>query len=558
MTAVIPVDPKARRAAAGIVLEVNDLHVGTSRKELVHGVSFALEAGKSVGIVGESGSGKTMTAMAVAGLLPAGVRATGGSICVDGREAIDRNGRLRRQLLRDDFGVVFQNPTVSLNPRLTIGDQLHEALADDVRRDRRASARRAVELLDHVGIARPQERLRAYPHELSGGLNQRAVIAIAIARSPRILIADEATTALDVSVQRQVLDLIDRLRRELQLGVIIVSHDIGVIADRADDVLVMQNGETVEQGPTTRVLHQPAEAYTQSLLAAVPRIDGPLPRRSATVAPPVIEASKIVREFHVPGHRSRKNVAVDGVDLTLREGEALGIVGESGSGKTTLARILVGLDRGYTGDLTAFGQPVRAAHSMARVRRQLRDIQYVFQDPYSSLDPRQTVAEIIAEPIELSGTREQKARKKALVSELMEDVRLPQEFATRKPHQLSGGQRQRTVIARALALDPKVLVADEPVSALDLSVQKRILDLLDALREERNLSYVVISHDLGVIRRLCTDVVVMRDGVVVERGTTESIFSDPHDPYTRLLLEAIPGATWLDASPTSTLKVSNS
>ncbi|MDA0171460.1 ABC transporter ATP-binding protein [Solirubrobacter taibaiensis] len=487
-------------------LTVEGLRVATKTgTPLVHGIDFSLAAGRSLGVVGESGSGKTLTAMAVAGLLPAGVETTAGDIHVAGFETAGR-----RERLRDAFGVVFQNPTVSLNPRLTIRRQLREALPREQRTDARA-----VELLQRVGVPRAAERLNAFPHELSGGLNQRIVIAIAIARSPKILIADEATTALDVSVQKQVLDLIDDLRRDLNLGVLLVSHDIGVIADRSDEVLVLNEGRVVEAGRTEEVLRAPSHPYTQALLDAVPRLDATAPVRE--VGAPLIAVRGVTRDFGPLR-------AVDAVDLTLHAGQSLGIVGESGSGKTTLARIIVGLDRHHTGQLEVSGERP----------------QYVFQDPYSALDPRQTVFQIIAEPIELSGTDAQNAVKREKVAELLDAVRLPQSFATRKPRQLSGGQRQRVVIARALALDPTVLVADEPVSALDLSVQAAILDLLATLRAERDLSYLVISHDLAVIKQLCTDVAVMRDGAIVEHGPADLVFADPQHAYTRQLLDAIP------------------
>jgi peptide/nickel transport system ATP-binding protein len=552
VTTELPVGTAIGRASKTPVLEVSGLRAGLANgRELLHGIDFGLAPGESLGIVGESGSGKTLTAMAVVGLLPHGVTATSGSIRVDGREVFGSDAATRRALLRDCFGVVFQNPTVSLNPRLTIQQQLREALPRQIRRSRARSYVRSLELLDHVGIGRAAERLRAFPYELSGGMNQRVVIAMAIARSPRVLIADEATTALDVSVQKQVLDLIDRLRQELNLGLIIVSHDIGVIADRTDDVLVLKDGSVVERGAVAQVLGAPQHEYTRALLDAIPRLDGEVPDDGGSRPAVVLEGRGLTREFPVAGNLRQKVRALDAVDVSLRQGQALAVVGESGSGKTTLARILVGLDRADAGQLTAFGRPV-AGRTSARRRQQLAEVQYIFQDPYAALDPRQTVSQIVTEPIELSGSAEQRARKREMMLELLDDVRLPRSFADRKPRQLSGGQRQRVVIARALALRPKVLIADEPVSSLDLSVQARILDLLATLRAERDLSYLVISHDLAVIRQLCTDVVVMRDGKVVERGTTEEIFTSPRDAYTRQLLDAIPGGDWFRASPGST------
>ena len=523
------------------LLDVRGLTVATTRgAELVQDITFSVTAGSSLGIVGESGSGKTMTAMAVAGLLPPTVAVTAGSIRVAGRDVTSRTDTERRELLHDTFGVVFQNPTVALNPRLTIGTQLREALSPEFGRNRSLARARSLELLDHVGVPRAAERLTAYPHELSGGLNQRIVIAMAVARRPKILIADEATTALDVSVQKQVLDLIDRLRAELDLAVLLVSHDMGVIADRTDDVLVLQDGKRVEQGPVVQVIAEPKHAYTRTLLDAVPRLDAAAPPQPPDDRPVLVEARDLVRTFPAHGQGHGVIRAVDHVDLTLRSGQALGVVGESGSGKTTLARILVGLDRPDQGRLNALGTPIRGA-TIARRRRQLRDVQYIFQDPWSALDPRQTVREIVAEPIRIAGTPDQRRHADRLVADLLEDVRLPVSYAERKPHQLSGGQRQRVVIARALALGPRVVVADEPVSALDLSVQATVLDLLTRLREEHDLSYIVISHDLAVVKQLCTDVIVMRDGRVVESGRTDDLFTAPTDPYTRLLLDAISG-----------------
>ncbi|GAA1395602.1 ABC transporter ATP-binding protein [Pseudonocardia kongjuensis] len=530
------------------LVSVRGLRIATTGgTPLVHGVDLDLVAGATVGIVGESGSGKTLTAMAVAGLLPRGVTVTGGRIAVDGRDVTVRSPAERRALLRDTFGVVFQNPAVSLNPRLTIGRQLREALPDADRRSRARAWRRSLELLEHVGVPRAAQRLRAYPHELSGGLNQRVVIATAIARDPRVLVADEATTALDVSVQQQVLDLLDRLRDELRLGVLLVSHDIGVIADRAGQVVVMQDGAVVERGGTGDVLDRPQDGYTRRLLAAVPRLDVPSPAGPPADAPVLLAGRGLVRDFPVAGRRGTRLRAVDHVDITLRAGQALGVVGESGSGKTTLARILVGIDPGHGGTLTAFGGPV-TGRVPAR-RRQLRRVQYVFQDPYAALDPRQTVAESIAEPIELAGTRDQRDRVPGRVAELLDDVQLARDLGGRRPHELSGGQRQRVVIARALALEPDVLIADEPVSALDLSVQAGILDLLARLRAERDLTYLVISHDLAVVRGLCTDVLVLHDGVEIEQGPTDDVFTAPAAGYTRRLLDAVPGRSRQGSPP---------
>jgi peptide/nickel transport system ATP-binding protein len=523
------------------LLEVTDLRTRIGSATVVDGVTLSVAAGEVLGLVGESGSGKTLTALSIAGLLPRAAEVTGGRVALGGRDLLTLSARHRRAVLADEVGVVFQNPTVALNPRMTVGAQLREALPAPVRRDRAGAYRRVLELLDHVGVDRAAERLSSFPHELSGGLNQRVVIAIAIARSPRLLIADEPTTALDVSIQAQVLDLIDRLVAELGLGVLLVTHDIGVVADRADRVAVMHSGRVVETGPTRGVLDAPEHPRTRRLLAQVPALDDPAPPplRMPGADTPLVALDGVSRVFPSVGGQPPLR-AVDGVDLVVRPGQALGLVGESGSGKTTLARLVVGLDHATSGTVEHSGRDATTLRG-ADFRRWRRDVQYVFQDPYGSLDPRQTVGRIIAEPIELSGTAEERATVGDRVARLLAEVDLPAEFASRRPHQLSGGQRQRVAIARALALDPRLVVADEPVSALDLSVQATILALLHRLRETRGLTYIVISHDLAVVKGLCTDVAVMRDGRIVEHGPTDRVFSDPQHPYTAALLAAIPG-----------------
>ncbi|MFI5914501.1 dipeptide ABC transporter ATP-binding protein [Dactylosporangium sp. NPDC051541] len=505
------------------VLDVRDLSIGLESNPavLVDRVSLRLAAGRTVGLVGESGSGKTLTAMAVAGLLPPAVRITGGTVTVAGRDVRGLTERSAREHVAAHVGVVFQHPTPSLNPRLRIVKQLVEALPPGTPRAERRE--RAGELLRTVGIQEVPKTLKAFPHELSGGLNQRVVIAMALARSPKLLIADEPTTALDVSVQAQVLDLIDELRAKLGLAVLLVSHDIGVIADRTDDVYVMSDGAIVESGPTAEVLALPQHDYTRQLLDAQP---GRLPPVRATAppeGPPRLEVRNVRRAFG-------RHTALDGVDLTLHRGQALGLVGESGSGKTTLARIIVGLERADSGTVTPLGG-----------RQWRREVQYIFQDPYSSLDPRLTVAQTLREPLELNHVGVARADIPGRIDALLDEVELPRGFRDRLPSELSGGQRQRVGIARALASEPSLIVADEPVSALDLSVQARILRLLARLRAEHGLTYLFISHDLAVVRYLCDDVVVLRAGRVVEHGPTDEVLERPAHPYTRSLLDAIPG-----------------
>jgi peptide/nickel transport system ATP-binding protein len=545
---IAPAPAAAPTEAPPPVLRVRGLRVGTADPDrtIVHGIDLDLRPGQAVGLVGESGSGKTLTAMAIARLLPRGLRQQGGEISLSGTDLGTLPARTADQRVSTEVGVVFQNPTPALNPRLRIATQLAEALPAGVRRrDRRE---RSAELLRLVHIPDVDKTLGAFPHELSGGLNQRVVIAMALARSPKLLIADEPTTALDVSVQAQVLDLIDELRERLQLGVLLVSHDIGVIADRTDRIHVMNGGRVVETGTTGDVLGTPAHEYTRQLLAAVP---ANLPRPEPTTGPgpdkPLLQVTGVRRAFTVRGPAGRtRHTALAGVELTVQAGQSIGVVGESGSGKTTLARIVVGLDTPDAGTVTFRGaDPHRLSAADRRAWR--RDVQYIFQDPYGSLDPRLTVNDILAEPLELQGISNGRPDLAKRIEALLDEVELPRDYRDRRPGELSGGQRQRVGIARALATQPSLVVADEPVSALDLSVQARILRLLARLRRERNLTLLFISHDLGVVEYLCDDVVVMQRGEIVETGRTSQVLTAPRHDYTRALLAAVPGRRLIPA-----------
>ena len=549
MTALLPDDATAgathvdTATPEGPVVRASGIHVfrrDGAHTDLVRGIDLEVWPGHTLGIVGESGSGKTITASAIADLLPGALDFGLDTFELAGRSVPDLSARERRAWIRRHIGVVFQNPVAALNPRLTIGAQVHEALPRELR-GRRERWARVVELLDQVGIPAAAERLHAYPHELSGGLNQRVVIAIAIARNPVLLIADEPTTALDVSVQARVLDLIDGLKRDLGIGVLLVSHDIGVIAERADAILVMRSGRAVEQGPAAHLLDHPVQAYTRDLIAAAPDLRAPALRADRDDSEIVLEARELRRDFPLPRGLGRRRYrrALDGVSLTIRDGDSIGLVGESGSGKTTFARALVGLDTGATGQVRYGGSPVHEL-SGGRRREWRRNVQYIFQDPYGAIDPRLTVRAAIAEPIEISGTPAERAQIDERVTALMREVELDPALADRRPGTLSGGQRQRVVIARALALDPRVLVADEPVSALDLTVQAAVIDLLRRLQRSRSLSLVLISHDLAVVKSLCARIVVLRNGVVVEQGDAEEVFDAPAHEYTRELLAAIP------------------
>jgi peptide/nickel transport system ATP-binding protein len=539
---------------ADTILDLRDLRVQIAGPAgLVHavrGVSLQIAKGEIVGLVGESGSGKSMTALSIAGLTPPAARVSFAHLSVAGQTLANATQAGWRTLRRDALGYVFQNPMRALNPRLTVGSLIREALPV-AERGVRASYIRALELMDAVGIDRARDRLSQYPHELSGGLAQRVVIALALSRHPRLLIADEPTTALDVTVQAQILDLVDRLRREHGLGVLLVSHDLEVIADRADRVAVMQAGQIVETGLCAGVIDRPMHRYTQALLAATParliaeRADNssPVPAPPISLAQPLAEAVGVSRSFAVGGLRlpwqaARQRNAVRNVTLAVRPGESLGIVGESGSGKTTLARMLVGLDTPDTGEIRFDGQEVRGLDPAGRARWR-RDVQFVFQDNAAALDPRHAVGQSILEPL-MAGGRPREELQQRLAS-VLDEVGLSADLATRRPHQLSGGQRQRVGIARALISDPRLIIADEPVSALDVSVQAVILKLINRLRLQRGVGYVVISHDIGVIRYICDRIIVMRQGEMVEEGETQAVLDTPRSAYTRTLLAAMPG-----------------
>jgi len=565
----------------------------------VRDVSFSIGEGEVLGLVGESGCGKSMTAMSLANLLPPRARISTRHFHIGERNlsgGVDE--AVWREVRRHDIGFVFQNPMTALNPRLTIGRQVVEALG--VGAERAEAAR----LLDMVGIPHAAERMHQYSHELSGGLAQRVVIALALARQPKLLVADEPTTALDVSVQAQILDLISDLRAKLGLSMLIVSHDLHVIEQRTDRIAVMYAGRIVETGPTRQVLAAPTHPYTRGLLAATPRrtvaervrllsLDGRPPllyepppgcafkarcfaatetcsvtdpdlvdcdgrkvachnaeaaagyvRPSEPFQPvrlpasgstlPIVSAEQVSKRFSDYGQS-----ALDAVDLKVMPGESVGIIGESGSGKTTLARILMGLVRPSAGDVRFGGK------SLAMLRRQeitewRRQVQFVFQDSTSALDPRMSIGASIMQSAAL--VERDRAKAARMVARVLDEVGLSSSLAERRPHELSGGQRQRVGFARALVVDPRLIIADEPVSALDVSVQAVVLNLINQLREERGLALLMISHDLGVVSYVCERIVVMRHGQIVEAGPTDLVLENPSAPYTRMLVDSIPGA----------------
>ncbi|WP_017589653.1 dipeptide ABC transporter ATP-binding protein [Nocardiopsis ganjiahuensis] len=567
---------QARSAGASrddALVTVTGLRVDAGPDRLVHPLDLTIRAGERVGLIGESGSGKTLTALSLIGLLPDELR-HGGTVALrdSSDDLLNAPERELCGLRGRRISMVFQEPMTALNPLMQVGKQVSEVLTQHrTLPNRREVRERVLGLLESVRLPDPERLLRAYPHQLSGGQRQRIMLAMAFANDPDLLICDEPTTALDVTVQRQVLDLLDEAVRSRGTSLLFVSHDLAVVARTCDRVLVMQHGRVVESGSVTDVLTAPRHDYTKQLLAASrlePTAGGA--RRGAGSPPetgsgagagaptgsegpagterpagaaelseaaePLIRVSGLHRT-----HRSRRRTvhALKNVDLQVRAGDRIGIVGESGSGKTTLLKILAGLDRPTSGSVSVCGVDVARAskRSMRRLREQL---QTVFQDPMGSLDPRMTVREIVEEPlIGHSGARSGRERRE-LTARSLESVGIPASAAERYPHQFSGGQRQRISIARALVTDPDVLVADEPVSALDVSVQAQVLALLNRLVDERGLTLLMVSHDLAVVRHLCDRIVVMRHGEVVEAGPAERVYGAPEDDYTRALLEATP------------------
>ncbi|MBD8207049.1 ABC transporter ATP-binding protein [Microbacterium sp. CFBP 8790] len=531
------------------VLEVRDLRVAIGETAIVRGLDFSVERGQTLGIVGESGSGKSLTVLAATGLIDApGRRVSGSSVLrtnpdAAGLELVGASEAALRSVHGGSVGFVFQDPSTSLNPFLTVGRQIAESLEVHRGLSRRAAHTRAVELLEAVGIPDPQERVEAYPHQFSGGQKQRVVIAIALACDPALLVADEPTTALDVTTQAQILDLVRELQRDRGTAVVWISHDLGVIGQVADDVLVLRGGEAVEQRALAEVYADPHHAYTKELLAARPRVvagAGPAP---ATAAAPLLRVAGLDVRFAVQTPAGRRTVhAVDDVSFTVRRGTTLALVGESGSGKSTIANALTGLIAPHAGTATlADAQGPEVRDVLRARRRERRRVAMVFQDPFASIDPRRTVADAIAEPLRvhrLGGATD--TARSARVEELLTLVDLDPAFARRYPHELSGGQRQRVSIARALALEPELMILDEATASLDVSVQARVLQLLRRLQREQGLTYLFIAHDLAIVQQMSHDVVVLRDGRVVEAAPAAELFAHPREDYTRALLAAVP------------------
>ncbi len=524
------------------LLRIEDLSVAFgphgARRRVTEGVSLSVGAGEKVALVGESGSGKSVTALSVLRLHDPQMTGYSGRIQLEGRDLLQLTERELRRVRGRDVAMVFQEPMTSLNPVYPISEQLIEPLIGHIGLDRVAARARAIELLGRVGLPDPEQRIDAFPHMLSGGQRQRVMIAMALACSPKLLIADEPTTALDVTIQKQILDLLDELQREFNMAVLFITHDLNVVRRFADRVCVMQQGRLVEQAPVGKLFAAPEHPYTRHLLASEPEpLTGDSPPASAK---PVMVGEGIRCYFPIRAGFFRRTVgevkAVDDVSITVRPGETVGIVGESGSGKSTLGMCLLRLQR-CEGAIRFNGSDLVTARGQ-ELRDLRRHVQVVFQDPYSSLSPRMTVEQIVGEGLRVHFPHLSREARCTRVREVLEEVGLEAGMMSRYPHEFSGGQRQRIAIARAVVLEPKLILLDEPTSALDVSVQKQVLGLLRGLQLRHGMSYLFISHDLKVIRSVCHRVLVMRQGQVVESGDTEQVFTRPQHDYTRLLLQA--------------------
>lgn len=510
------------------MLEVRDLniefHDHSMPETVVYDFDLNMAEGDIVGIVGESGSGKTMSALAICGLLRRRDMKKRGEILFQGKELLTCSRHEMRELQGDDISIIFQEPMTSLNPVQKIGWQVEEALRIHTDMSKEARYERAIWALTEAELPNPEKVYDQYPHELSGGMRQRVMIAAAIVCRPRILIADEPTTALDVTIQAQIIKLLQKLNREYKTAILFISHDLSLVRKLCQRVVVMQNGYVVEQGLTEDIFLNPQKEYTKHLIASIPDCDEVKEEKDFSGEDVVLAVEDIHVSYHsmkgVFGKRQEQKV-LKGVDFTLHKGEVLGLVGESGCGKSTLAKVIVGLNKDYTGQV-----------SCAK-----GSVQMVFQDPYSSLNPMKTIGWILEEPLKIKGGYSKKERRQKVL-QMLERVGLEAEIADRFPNQLSGGQRQRVGIGLALMSEPKVLVADEPVSALDVTIQAQILELLQRLKEEMGLAILFISHDLRVVYQLCDNVIIMDDGEIVERGTPGKLYTEYKHPYTGQLLEA--------------------
>ncbi|MEO5921691.1 MAG: ABC transporter ATP-binding protein [Pseudolysinimonas sp.] len=504
----------------------------------VRDVSLQVAPGEVLAIVGESGSGKTVTARTILGLLPETAN-IGGAVFLGADDVVSISAGRMRELRGTRAAMIFQEPSTALNPVFTVGWQLAEGMRAHGNVSKAQARRRAIEMLTKVGIDDAARRVNDYPHQFSGGQKQRIVIAMALTLEPEVIIADEPTTALDVTVQAEILELLRDLRAEFGTAIVLITHNMGVVADLADRVAVMFNGEVVETAPVRELFASPQHPYTQKLLAAVPRLDiADRPQVKPSSDKPVVSAKDLVIEY--PGRLGRKAFrAVDRVSFDIMPGEVLGLVGESGSGKTTIGRAIAGLTRVTDGSLDVLGVEMLGVRERT-FRPHRKDLGFVFQDPATSFNPLLTIAQCVAEPLVVHGVAANPAAARERVDELMEAVQLPKEYGDRFPHELSGGQRQRASLARAIALDPKLLIADEPTSALDVSVQARVLELFGEVQERFGFATLFITHDLAVVDMLAHRIVVLHNGEIAEEGRTADVLGNPQNDYTQRLLNSLP------------------
>jgi peptide/nickel transport system ATP-binding protein len=531
---------------SGPVLDVADLQVRIGKRQIVRGISLQVQPEQTLGIVGESGSGKSVTVLAATGLLDApGAIVTGSSALAgegDSLQLIGASPRTLRSVHGGRIGFVFQDPGTSLNPLLTLERQITESLETHRRQTPREAKARALELLEAVGLPDPETRLHSYPHQLSGGQRQRVMVAIALACDPELLIADEPTTSLDVTTQAQIIELVRDLQRDFGTAVVWISHDLGVIGQVADDVTVLHDGQAVEQAPVLDVFDRPQQPYTRELLDARPLVGGSGPPPAAGDSAVLLDVEGLDVRFPVTTPVGRTTIhAVKELSFQIRRGTTLGLVGESGSGKSTVAAALTGLVKPDAGRAVIGGTDVFTVRGAAE-RALRRRISLVFQDPFSSLDPRRPVGEAVAEPLTVHRLVDGKLSRRSRIAELFELVGLPASFSSRYPHELSGGQRQRVSIARALAVEPELMILDESTASLDVSVQARVLTLLADLQQRLGLTFLLIGHDLAVIQRMSHDVLVMKAGEGVEYRPAAELFESPEQEYTRALLAAVPPA----------------
>lgn len=522
------------------LLEVSDLKVsfvtrmGTNRA--VDGISFTVDTGKITAIIGESGSGKSVACYSLLGLIPQPPGSIdGGTALFNGKDLLKASEAQLREIRGRDIAMIFQDPMTCLNPYMTVGKQLVEPLCFHKQVSKEQAKQRALELLEEVGIREPESTFDCFPHQFSGGMRQRVMIAMALINEPKLLIADEPTTALDVTIQAQILKLIGELQSKRDIGVIFISHDLAVVADIADQIVVMQEGKIVEGGDSEHIFHHAEHPYTQKLLSAIPA-DSKAPMPGAQE--PLVQVRDLCTWFSEGKHREPVK-AVNGVSFDINRGEVLGLVGESGSGKSTIGRSILRLVPVTSGEVSFDGTPVTALEGRA-LKDMRRRMQIIFQDPFASLNPRMTVYDTLAEPLLLHGIETRKSVAGGVLK-LMDDVGLARSFVRKYPHEFSGGQRQRIAIGRALATRPEFIVADEPVSALDVTIQAQILDLMQDLGKEYGLTMLFISHDLAVVRHLADRIVVLYKGEIVEQGSGEDLFDRPQQEYTQQLLSSIPG-----------------